>query len=89
MEHVDEALRIAKENGAVCLYRSPDWNGSEVWEMAFQAPGEPLLCTGFPSFIIFRDGKGYAASDEESLEYMQWANQQPTTRKSKKPLMVL
>ena len=77
MEHIQEVLRVAKENGAVCLYRSPDWNTCEVWTMGFQAPGEEFLCIGIPQFIFFRDGHAYVASDKESAEYRKWMSNQP------------
>lgn len=69
------AKQIARENGAKCIQKKPDWNGQEVWQMLFQMPGEPWECIGIPQFILFSENP-HVMSDNEAMDYMDYLREQ-------------
>ena len=71
---LDEVIKIAKENGAVCIIKMPDWNNCPVWEVSFQNPTEPPQLIGIPTFLIVEDGKVRFLSDDEALKFMHYQN---------------
>jgi len=71
MEHLGEAIKIARKEGAKFIENLPRWKGCEMWQVYMEDPREAPTESSFPLFLMF-DKPPRFLSDKESLEYMRF-----------------
>ena len=72
MEHLGEAIRIARKEGALFVENSPKWKGNEIWQLHMEDPRKEQTMSSLPTFLMFGKNGPRFLSDSEVMDYMRY-----------------
>lgn len=75
MEHLGEAIRIARKEGAMFIENLPMWKGCEIWQLYMEDPREAPTMSSLPTFLMFGKSPRFL-SDKEAMEYMRFLDRE-------------
>lgn len=73
MEHLGEAIKFAKKEGARFIENLPNWKGCEIWQLYMEDPREPTE-SSLPTFLMFGK-KPRLMTDKEAHAYMRFLDE--------------
>ena len=71
MKHLGEAIRIARQEGALFIENRPEWKGREMWQLYMEDPRKEQTMSSLPTFLTFGK-KPRFLTDRETMDYMNY-----------------